>query len=100
MSSMTRRSLISGSRPSAPLEPEFHICSLVVHVRPDALAPVGAALRAMSGVEIHGESPRGKIVVTIETTNDHDIVRTMGCIGELPGVLSTALIFQHSESSL
>ena len=100
MSSTTRRSLISGFRPAASPEPEFHICSLVVHARPDALASVDAALRTMSGVEIHGESPQGKIVVTIETTNDHDIVRTMGCIGELPGVLSTALIFQHRESSL
>jgi periplasmic nitrate reductase NapD len=99
MSSMTRRSLLSGPRAPASPDPAFHICSLVVHARPDALAPVGEALRAMAGVEIHGESPKGKIVVTVETTNDDDIVRTMGCIADLPGVLSTALIYQHSEPS-
>ena len=99
MSSVRRRSLLPLVRAPASPEPEVHICSLVVHARPDTLAPVGEALRAMRGVEIHGQSPQGKIVVTVETTNDHDIVRTMGSIGELPGVLSTALIFQHSEPS-
>jgi nitrate reductase NapD len=51
----------------------------------------------MSGVEIHAENALGKIVITLETADEHEIVQRMGAIGELPGVLSTALVFQHSD---
>jgi nitrate reductase NapD len=97
--STTRRSLLPGLRSAGSQEPDFHICSLVVHARPENLAPVRDALGAISGIEIHAESPTGKLVVTMEALNDDEVVRTMAHIGELPGVLSTALIFQHTEQS-
>jgi nitrate reductase NapD len=74
-----------------------HLVSLVVHARPDELGAVRAALAEMRGVEIHAESAAGKMVITLETANDHEIVEGMGAIGELPGVLSTALVYQHSD---
>jgi nitrate reductase NapD len=91
---VSRRSLLTGS-PGA--SSDFNICSLVVHARPEQMPSVIDALHVMAGVEIHGRSPQGKIVVTVESADDHALVQTMGRIGELAGVLSTALIFQHSE---
>jgi nitrate reductase NapD len=95
---VTRRSLLRG--PSSPDTgaSAINICSLVVHARPERLPFVLETLSRLPGVETHGASPVGRIVVTIETADDHELVQTMGSIGELPGVLSTALIFQHSES--
>jgi nitrate reductase NapD len=96
MQSRSRRELITGRITAAPQSAgaSSHLASLVVHARPDEL---GAALTEMRGVEIHAESAAGKMVITLETANDHEIVESMGAIGELPGVLSTALVYQHSD---
>jgi len=99
MQSRSRRELITGRITAAPQSAgaSSHLASLVVHARPDELGAVRAALTEMRGVEIHAESPAGKMVITLETANDHEIVESMGAIGELPGVLSTALVYQHSD---
>ena len=100
---ITRRSLLKGpsSPETGPLDArasEINICSLVVHAWPERVPAVLETLSRLPGVETHGASPAGRIVVTIETADDHELVHTMGRIGELPGGLSTALIFQHCES--
>jgi periplasmic nitrate reductase NapD len=93
----TRRDLLTGRVIAAGTEQ--HVSSLVVHVRPEHLDAVRAALAVMPGVEIHGGSAVGKLVVTLETLSEHDVVQSMGAIGELPGVLSTALVYHHFEPS-
>jgi periplasmic nitrate reductase NapD len=96
--SWSRRDLLSGrSAASSGMEGEHHITGLVVHARPERLSGVLAVLRDMPGVEIHGDSPAGKIVVTLETRTEHDVVQRMGEIGELSGVLSTALVYHRFE---
>jgi nitrate reductase NapD len=95
---LSRRNMFTGNSGQAP-ESQEHICSLVVHVRPEHVAAVVTALGSMSGVETHGQAVAGKLVVTVESTSDDHIVQTMGRIGELPGVLSTALVFQHADSA-
>jgi len=77
---------------------EFHVCGLVVHVRPDRLDAVADALGSLSGVELHARSPQGKLVITLEARTQDDVVRTMAGIGDMPGVLSTALVYQHAEA--
>jgi nitrate reductase NapD len=96
--SHTRRDVLTGRIvPPSTASPEFHVSSLVVHVRPEHLDGVLAALADMPGVETHGTAPSGKLVVTLETASEQDVVQHMGTIGELPGVLSTALVFHHVE---
>lgn len=56
-----------------------------------------AALRAMPGVEIHAQE-NGKMVVTLETGSDQEIVDRMTAISLLDGVLSTAMVFHHIEN--
>ena len=51
----------------------------------------------MPGVEIHGDTASGKVVITLETKSEHEVVQRMGEIGELAGVLSTALVYHHFE---
>ncbi|WP_460451083.1 chaperone NapD [Alsobacter sp. SYSU BS001988] len=93
----SRRDLLTGRVIGAGAE--LHVSSLVVHVRPDRLDAVRVALAAMAGVEVHGGSAAGKLVVTLETLTEHDVVQSMGAIGELPGVLSTALVYHRFEPS-
>jgi periplasmic nitrate reductase NapD len=96
--SRSRRDLITGRlAEGGATEPFSHLVSLIVHARPAELGSIRSVLAEMSGVEIHAENALGKIVITLETADEQEIVQRMGAIGELPGVLSTALVFQHSD---
>jgi periplasmic nitrate reductase NapD len=91
----SRRELLTG-RPTAPAAPETHVSSLVIHVLPAHLTAARAALTAMPGVEIHAEAS-GKLIITLETSTEADIVSRMNEISMLKGVMSVALVFHHFE---
>jgi periplasmic nitrate reductase NapD len=93
----SRRELLTG-RQSAPAPPEAHVSRLVVHVRPAGLPAVRAALAATPGVEIHAEAS-GKLIITLETATEADIVTRMNEISLLDGVMSAALVFHHFEAA-
>ena len=76
---------------------ELHISSLIVHARPASLPAVRAALATLDGVEIHGASDTGKIVVTLETESSGGIVERLERIREVAGVLSATLVFHQIE---
>jgi nitrate reductase NapD len=76
---------------------ELHITSLLVHARPAALADVRAALGAIDGVDVHGASDTGKIVVTLETESSGGIVERLAGIRDLAGVLSAVMVFHQIE---
>lgn len=96
--SWSRRDLLSGRTANdGGVEEEHHVTGVVVHARPEFLSDVLTVLRAMPGLDVHGTSPAGKVVVTLETRTEHDVVRRLGEIGELPGVLSTALVYHRFE---
>ena len=52
--------------------------------------------RTALGVETHAEAA-GKLVVTLETDNEADIVTRLNEISLLSGVMSAALVFHHYE---
>ena len=76
---------------------ELHIASLLVHVRPEMVEPVHAAILAMPGTEIHAEQ-QGKMVVTVEGPNEGFIADRMTAIHLLDGVLSAVLVFHHVDA--
>ena len=78
---------------------ELHITSCLVHARPDRLDHVRRDLAALEGVAVHGASTAGKIVVTVETENEHGIVARLADMRDLPGVLSAVLVFHQIERS-
>ncbi|KQO31298.1 chaperone NapD [Pseudomonas chengduensis] len=76
---------------AAPL----HIASLLVHVRPELLGAVKANLRQLDGLELHQESPQGKLVVVLETEHERHILARIEQINALPGVLNAALVYHE-----
>src|SRR5690606_7716645 len=83
-----------------PTEPRnmaalLHISSLLVHVRPEMLAAVKANLRQLDGLELHQESPQGKLVVVLETDHERQILTRIEQINALPGVLNAALVYHE-----
>ncbi|XLX38948.1 chaperone NapD [Ectopseudomonas mendocina] len=73
----------------------MHISSLLVHVRPEWLAAVKANLRQLEGLELHQESPQGKLVVVLETEHERQILARLEQINALPGVLNAALVYHE-----
>ena len=76
----------------------MNISSAIIHARPGAVAIVEAGLATLEGVEVHGVSPEGKLIVTIETDDDGSNVATYERIGQLDGVMSTAMVYHQTES--
>jgi len=73
------------------------ISSLVVQVRPARLAAVVDAIQARPDAEIAAMDPVGKLVVVLETATDRGLAEATDALAALPGVLSVALVFHHSE---
>ncbi|CAN7163915.1 chaperone NapD [Pseudomonas sp. LjRoot71] len=73
----------------------LHIASLLVHARPELFEAVKANLRLLDGVELHQQSPLGKLVVVLETANEQQILERIDQISNLPGVLNTALVYHE-----
>ena len=93
-----RRQFLFGSGTAGQAIAEQHISSLVVHARPEHAATVVKALLSMPGAEIPVQDPNGKLIVTLETTTDSEIVDRINNIHAIPGVLSATLVFHHVES--
>ncbi len=72
-----------------------HIASLVVHVRPQFLHGFRDALRTIPSLEIHAESPQGKLVVVLEAETETHIVRIIDELLSQSGVLNVALVYHE-----
>jgi nitrate reductase NapD len=51
----------------------------------------------MSGVAVHGGQAQGKLVVTLETATEAEILERLSAIQLMEGVLSAALVYHHCE---
>lgn len=77
---------------------DLHITSLVVHVLPQALAPVAAGIVTIKGAQVHGSHPAGKLVVTLEAAHAREILDCVSQIEQLDGVINASLVYQHVEN--
>jgi periplasmic nitrate reductase NapD len=77
---------------------EVHISSLVVHSRPERASAIAGVLAGMEGTELHAQSG-GKLVITLETETEAEVVERLTAIQLLEGVLAATLVFHHFEPS-
>jgi len=75
------------------------ISSLVIHADPERINELHTCLEAFVGVEVHGISDDGKMVVTVDVANDRKAADTLMEIQKQDGVLSASLIYNHFEKS-
>ncbi len=93
---LNRRALITGraltaERVVAP--PGGEIASILVQARPERLDAVEAGILALSGCEIYGRDPRGKLVVVVDSPDAGSLGTTLNTIALLPHVHSASLVF-------
>ena len=76
---------------------ECHISSLVVHSLPDRVPAIVEHLGRIQGAEVHGGQEACKLIVTLETETEGQIVERLNAIQLLDGVLAATLVFHHFE---
>lgn len=79
-------------------EEQFDMTGMVVRTLPENSEAVAQELEALQGVEVHAIGEGGNLVVTIEELDGEKLaVKTIETISNISGVLSTSLIYHHSE---
>jgi nitrate reductase NapD len=74
---------------------EVHISSMVVLTRPENLQSVKADIERLPGVEVHGESETGKLVIVLESDRQTYITDVIETISHFENVLSAALVYHQ-----
>lgn len=75
----------------------MNIAGVLLHINPSRASEIEEALTQMAGTEIHAIQPDGRWVVTVEGDDDRQVADTVMNLHRLAGVLSAAMIYQHSE---
>jgi nitrate reductase NapD len=78
---------------------EFNISGVLVRARLDDLDRVRRALTELPGVEIHGQSEDGRLIVTVEDSDARRSAETVTSFEHIDGVLSAALVYQHTDTN-
>ncbi len=76
---------------------EIHISSLVVHARPEGMESIETTIGSLGGAEVHGASAQGKLVVTLETISEGEMLTQIDAINRIEGVLSVSLIYHQVD---
>lgn len=79
------------------LAAESHISSLVVHVRPEQEAALRQQIEQIPEAEIHSPAGTAKLVVVLETADQHGITQHLEAIQAMPGVLAATLVYHQIE---
>jgi nitrate reductase NapD len=75
----------------------MNISGVLVHAFPEKAADVSRKLESMEGVEVHANTDEGKIVVTIEKTDDKSVADTLLELQVMPDVLNASMVYHHFE---
>ena len=76
----------------------MNISSIIVSAQPGRASAVSSALARTAGVEIHGATEDGRLIVTIETEGDHETVGIFDQINAMTGVMSVSMVYHQFES--
>ncbi len=74
-----------------------NICGILVRTRPKNITVVTERLLSIAGVEIHGASDEGQMVVTLEEFDEDATAEKMLGIQKVEGVISASMIYHHYE---
>jgi nitrate reductase NapD len=75
------------------------IASILVQTRPERLDSAAHAIEQLTGTQIYGRDPRGKLVVVVEAADVGGIGATLNTIAMLPEVLTASLVFQGTDGA-
>ena len=75
----------------------MNISSVLVYTRPQDLQLVREQLSALAGVEVHGASENGRLIVIIEADSVQAVADIFAQINQQPGVLAASMVYHQFE---
>ncbi len=75
----------------------MNICGCLVHTTPELVSAASDEMAAFDGVEVHAQTPDGRIVVVVEDTPARLASETIMALHQIPGVISLTLTYHHFE---
>lgn len=81
--------------PTHTLSDDWHIASVALHLRSENQMNLRRWLGGWTGVEIHAEDDRGKMVVVMEVQDPQSILDLIDEASEQAGVLNAALVYHE-----
>ncbi len=77
------------------------IASLVVRAKPEHFPELMESLRAVPGVEVHGESMEtGRLVVTVEDGEGYSVTDSILAVNLARHVLGVTLAYEYTDEGL
>lgn len=77
----------------------LHISSLLIRANPADLDRVQAEILKLPNSEIPLSDASGKIIVTLETSSESEIVDSLTAVQLIDGVVSAAMIYHQADST-
>ncbi len=71
----------------------MNIAGVLIHALPSRLCDLRQRLTELTGVDIHGDSVDGRLIVTIEDSPERQAADRLVDLHGLPGVLSATLVY-------
>lgn len=81
--------------PTKDLGTEWHVASVAIHTRPEALGQTVEWLEHRPRTEVHAQSQQGKLVVVTESDDPQDILDLIDDAIEQPGVVNASLVYHE-----
>ncbi len=79
----------------------MNIASLVVKAKPEHFPELRKTLRAIPGVELHGESTEtGQLIVTVEDGAGYSVTDSILAVNLSKHVLSITLAYEYTDEGL
>lgn len=75
----------------------MNISGVLVRAYPEHVQNISKVLTQIEGVEVHGSSEDGRMVVTVEQDDTKDLSNLIASMNDVPGVLSTSMIYHQFE---
>ena len=102
MMTITKASVQDEAEANLKINPQLQnvisVCGVMVFVLPEKREEVEARMYEIPGLEIHGGSDEGKLVVTIETDSYKKTGDAVTRLQSVEGILSISMIYQHAEA--
>lgn len=77
---------------------EFNLCGVLVHAKNNLANKVQNQLDGLPGVEVHVVTEDNRLIVTVEDTEHHKCADTVSDLHNISGVLSAAVVYQHTDN--
>ncbi len=79
------------------MTPAVHISSVLVTARPQLLSDIAATLNEIEIAEVAHVDPLGKVIVTLETSSESEIVQALTDMQVMEGVVNASLVFHQID---